>query len=311
MKIKHVVSVSSGKDSTATALLAIEKHPRDDLRFVFADTGNEHQSVYDYLEYLESKLNIKIETLRADFSRQIENKRMFIARDNRKRPIRWSNKSKRRALAVLHPTGNPFLDLCLWKGRFPSRRAQFCTQYLKSEPMNRYQLALADEGYTVISWQGVRRDESQNRKHVLQIEELADDIWAYRPIADWTAQEAISKHFDHNIRPNPLYSKGMSRVGCMPCINANKLEIREIAKRWPEHVERIAEWEMLVQQVSKRGGASFFPNTHRNPFDMPDIHAKIEWAMTSYGGKERDMFADAPPDECASSYGLCDLGGGA
>ena len=23
------------------------------------------------------------------------------------------------------------LDLCLWKGRFPSRKAQFCTEFLK------------------------------------------------------------------------------------------------------------------------------------------------------------------------------------
>lgn len=39
--IHHVVSVSGGKDSTATALVALELHGRDACRFVFADTGNE------------------------------------------------------------------------------------------------------------------------------------------------------------------------------------------------------------------------------------------------------------------------------
>lgn len=55
--------------------------------------------------------------------------------------VRWSNKAKRRALAVLHPTGNPFLDLCLWKGRFPSRKAQFCTEHLKRNMAVEFQLS--------------------------------------------------------------------------------------------------------------------------------------------------------------------------
>ena len=43
--------------------------------------------------------------------------------DKHGRKLRWSNKAKRRALAVMYPSGNPFLDLCMWKGRFPSRMA--------------------------------------------------------------------------------------------------------------------------------------------------------------------------------------------
>lgn len=54
MTIKHVVSVSGGKDSAATLLLAIERFGIDSLEPIFCDTGNEHAEVYAYLDYLAS-----------------------------------------------------------------------------------------------------------------------------------------------------------------------------------------------------------------------------------------------------------------
>lgn len=44
--IKHVVSVSGGKDSAATLLIALEKCQMDSVIPIFCDTGNEHQSVF-------------------------------------------------------------------------------------------------------------------------------------------------------------------------------------------------------------------------------------------------------------------------
>ncbi len=45
--MKNIVSMSGGKDSTAMALLAIERDT-EDLEFVFADTGHEHEMTYEY-----------------------------------------------------------------------------------------------------------------------------------------------------------------------------------------------------------------------------------------------------------------------
>jgi len=69
--------MSGGKDSTATALVAIERGT-ENLRFVFADTGHEHRHTYEYIEYLEGRLGITIDRVKADFSRQIAGKREFI-----------------------------------------------------------------------------------------------------------------------------------------------------------------------------------------------------------------------------------------
>jgi 3'-phosphoadenosine 5'-phosphosulfate sulfotransferase (PAPS reductase)/FAD synthetase len=307
----HIVSVSGGKDSTATALLALERFPND-VRLVFADTGNEHEQTYEYIrDYLPGALGRPIHWLRADFSLEIAVKRMFIARDVRTarkngRRVRWTNKAKRRALAILHPTGNPYLDLCLWKGRFPSRKAQFCTQELKTGPLIEYQYSFVNDGFKVWSWQGVRRDESQQRKFAKRIERAEDGLYIYRPIVNWTAQQTVDFVLSRGIKLNPLYSQGMSRVGCMPCINCQKSEITEIARRFPEHVARIAEWEALVADAAKRSAASFFPDPDRDAhLDKRGIRKVIAWASTSRGGRQFQM----PLQEhvgCSSSYGLCE-----
>lgn len=318
--IKHVVSVSGGKDSAATLLLCIERFGIKNLEPIFCDTGNEHAEVYAYLDHLELALGIKINRLRANFDAEIAAKRMFIARDKRTRrgkdgkKVRWSNKSKRRALELLHPTGNPFLDLCLWKGRFPSRKAQFCTLELKRNPAVEFQLALIEAGYTVVSWQGIRRDESQNRRNAKKFEAVGGGLYIYRPIVEWTAAQVFSYCASKGIKPNPLYLQGMGRVGCMPCINANKAELRQIADRFPEHVTRIHEWERLVSQVSKRGYSTFMhknivSGTSREIFEGHGILQVIDWARTTRGGKQRDLLAGLEDvGGCSSSYGLCDQG---
>lgn len=312
--IKHVISVSAGKDSSAVLAIAIENCPRESIVPIFCDTGNEHQAVYDYLTYLEQALDITIVRLKADFSEQIAAKRMFIARDQRKgrkngKRLRWSNKAKRRALAALHPTGNPFLDLCMWKGRFPSRKAQFCTEELKRNMAVSFQLDLVDAGHQVLSWQGVRRDESLNRRNAKKIERIGGGIWTFRPIVEWTAMQVFEYCAARGIQPNPLYKQGMSRVGCMPCINVNKSELAQIARRFPEAIEEKAEWERKVALCSKRMAATFIPAPGITPDQAKDntIWHVVEWAKTSRGGRQFNLLDILIESEaCSSSYGLCE-----
>lgn len=319
-RIKHVVSVSGGKDSTATLLLALERCPEGSVVPIFCDTGNEHQETYDYLDYLELALGLTITRLKADFSEQIMRKRMFIARDVRTgrdksgRKVRWSNKSKRRALSVMYPSGNPFLDLCMWKGRFPSRKAQFCTEELKRNMAVGFQMDLMEAGHHVISWQGIRRAESMNRRNAKKAERVSRYLWIFRPIVDWAADQVFTHAAARGVQPNPLYLQGMGRVGCMPCINCNKAELRQIASRFPEHPARIAEWERIVGMCSKLGYSTFMSEAHpakdrRQVFADLNIWSRIEWSKTSRGGKQFNLLDEVENDGaggCSSSYGLCD-----
>ncbi|MBK4508748.1 phosphoadenosine phosphosulfate reductase family protein, partial [Enterobacter hormaechei] len=189
----NIISISGGKDSLAQWLRAIESGVQH--LCVFADTGHEHPQTMEYLDYLEEKLG-PVKRVRADFSRQIEGKRQFIAA---KWPISLveecgmsSNEAAERvaqALEILHPTGNPFLDLCMWKGRFPSTKARFCTFDLKHEPVRTQVVVPALEQFDeVISWQGVRAQESPARAALPDWEEDADNtpgLHVYRPILKW------------------------------------------------------------------------------------------------------------------------------
>ena len=311
----NIISMSGGKDSTALALLALERKT-ENLRFVFADTGHEQAQTYNYLDYLESALDIKIERVKADFSRQIKVRRKNLQ-------DRWSKDGIPQdridgALEVIKETGNPFLDLLMLKGRFPSTRARFCSSELKHIPISNIILEELDKGNEVYSWQGVRAEESPSRAKLDELEAVGGGLFNYRPILKWTWEEVFAMHDKHQTKPNPLYKQGMGRVGCMPCIHCKKSELKAIASRFPEEIERVSEWERLTALASKRGMASFFsPDKTPQGRDinarsegvvpMPQVWEVVEWSKTGRGGRMMDLFADEEAEiSCSSEYGLCE-----
>jgi len=309
----NLISVSGGKDSTATWLYALETESRDTVQAVFADTGNEHEITYQYLDYLEGRLG-NIVRLRRDFSEEWEHRRQWLMseapRKDRADRKAYSEAEIARVLAVFEraPTGNPYLDLCIIKGRFPTRRAQFCTQFLKTEPLVEYQLQALKRADAVWSWQGIRREEGGRRAYAKEFEEVGGGIYIYRPILSWKAADCFDAMHVAGIEPNPLYKMGMSRVGCMPRINAAKGEINEIARRFPEHIDRIEEWEAAVVAGSWHGRASFFPAPEDGRAERVgrNIRQVVQWAKTARGGKQFDLLKSASADACSSAYGLCE-----
>ncbi|CDH19938.1 Conserved phage protein [Xenorhabdus bovienii str. kraussei Quebec] len=298
----NVISVSGGKDSLAQWLLAREANVPHIA--VFADTGHEHPQTLDYLDYLESHLG-KIQRVKADFASQIKNKREFIK-------TRWpislvaecgmteAQAEKRiiAALKMLFPTDNPFLDLCMLKGRFPSTKARFCTFELKHKPIAEQVIQpLLSQFDEVILWQGVRAQESPERANLPEWESDINDtagLSVYRPILSWKHEQVFALAKKHGIKPNPLYQQGCSRVGCMPCIHARKSELAEIYTRFPDEIARVARWERMVAACSRHGNSTFFPS-HQDPvkrerriecvtLESHGIETYRDWALTSRGG---------------------------
>lgn len=311
MSIANIISVSGGKDSTALLLLAIALETPN-LQAVFADTGNEHQQTYDYVRYLAQATGVPIRWVKADFSFEINRKREKLLAD--KLPG-WTDSAIEKALQVLAPTGVPYLDLCLWKGKFPSSNAQFCTGFLKRNPIEQQIIMPAiSEHDAVWSWQGVRREESLRRRHVPEFEDLGGfGIYAYRPLVRWPVAAVFEAHEYMGIKPNPLYSQGMNRVGCMPCVNCGKDELREIANRFPDEVDRVREWERLVSAASRIKSSTFFcavndPTVNSDEHITHETHGidrMIEWSRTARGGRQYDLLA-TDGGGCSSAYGLCD-----
>lgn len=367
--IQHIVNVSGGKDSTATYLLALERLDGN-FRAVFADTGNEHESTYEFVARLHERTGgPKVEVVRADFTEDIARHRLYVlenwpdelqaGRDGswrwmphrgkaktvapaeqppppknvyRSATVRFAMGSWRwniarrpmteaeamarvaEAAAAHVPTGNPYLDLCISKGFFPGRMRQFCTEELKQLPITMKVILPALRKGPVLQWLGIRAEESIVRSK--QPRFGRDDTGAYlwRPILKWTVDDVWAQHKKHRLLPNPLYSQGMGRVGCMPCINCRKEEMREIAERFPGHVDRIAQWEEIVRRASKYGEATFFPSM-KDSRDRDrsgsglyaNIRDVVEWSKTDRGGRQYGLFWQRQAGGgCANDMGLCE-----
>ena len=308
--VQHIVNVSGGKDSTAVYLLAIERLGGD-FKAVFADTGNEHPAVYDYIAELPRLAGgPPIQTVKADFTRQLAQHRKFILE---KWPGQGIDPAKVARAAELHePTGNPYLDLCISKGRFPSRMAQFCTEELKTLPITQQIIFPALRTGPVLQWLGIRAEESANRAKQPRYNRHDSGSMLWRPIFRWTLADVWAAHKRHGIKRNPLYDQGMSRVGCMPCVNCSKGELREIAERFPDHIDRIREWEAIVGEASKRNASNFFaplvdPMDSERPGTYAGIDTIVEWSKTSRGGRQYGLFWDRQQGSgCNSDMAVCE-----
>jgi 3'-phosphoadenosine 5'-phosphosulfate sulfotransferase (PAPS reductase)/FAD synthetase len=315
--IHNIVNISGGKDSTALALLACERET-ENVRFVFADTGHEHPETYKYIKYLSGELKqrsgAEIEHVRADFSDKFAARREFVAKVWDERGADPSRLQS--ALDALKPTGNPFLDLCMLKGVFPTSKRRFCTEHLKHKPIQKQIVdPVLESGCTaLIQWHGVRADESASRAKMPekdvefgQWEPDPQGYLIYRPILKWTAKDVFAMHRRHGVKPNPLYKKGMYRVGCMPCIHSRKAELRAIAKQYPEVFDHLANMEAQVKTVSYHDMGTFFAADKTPGCDVERSHAMAvkEWAT---GGDQIDLIEliEGGGPACTSVYGLCE-----
>lgn len=292
---QHVLSVSGGKDSTAMYLLAL--HNGITFRPVFADTGNEHELTLDYLRELHVKTGGPVvEFVQADFTADLEHRKRVISTKWKKEGV--SQEIIDSAVRNTAPSGNLFLDMCLAESIFPGGTVRFCSKSLKRDPLIEFCLSITGE---VVSWIGVRAEESVSRRSAKRIERLSDTYCTFRPIVDWTLDNVLGIHKKHGIELNPLYQKGMSRVGCMPCIYSNKSDIRAIAENFPEHIDKIRRWEEVMLHSRKSKIPTFF-STNKSPRGDGGIDAVVAWAMTNRKGE------DVPEVEhsCMSTTGLCE-----
>lgn len=326
--IHHVVHVSGGKDSTALLLRALEHmdlRPHFRFQAVFADTDHEHQTTYDYVDFLDEHSQAhggpKIQRVKADFTDKFAGHRKYIRE-------KWPGQGIpddviERALELNQPSGNTFLDLCILRAGFPAPRARYCTDHLKIRPTHKAVFQpIWDRGGRIIAWRGIRADESLARSTIPRIQTLSGKgpLKGYHPLIDWTVRDVWLMHQRHGIKPNDLYRQGMTRVGCFPCIMTNKTELRTIAERFPEAIDKIEEWERIVGNASKRPqGATFFQVTRRPGApkryedveqDKHGIRDAVEWARTTRGGRQYDLI---PIDDemvefgtDCSAWGVCE-----
>lgn len=270
----RIVSVSGGKDSTALYCWAIEQWGKEGFLAVFSDTGHEHPVTYNYIRNLPEMANgPDIKWVKADFSERLIKKGKEVS-------------------------GNAFLDMCLWKGRVPSSKAQFCTEHLKLRPIQVWLEQIRGDA-EVLMYTGIRAGESERRSKMPETEYMdLYDCETVRPLLMWSEDQVFEYLKSKGVPPNPLYASGFSRVGCFPCIHARKSELA----RLPDWA-----WEKLEAWESKIGRSWFSAGTVPGVF-IPSIQDARDWSKTKRGGREFDLFAPDAVDipSCMSTWGTCE-----
>lgn len=66
--MKKVVSFSGGRTSAYLCYLMLEKFGKENVDFIFMDTGFEHQKTYEFITNVNKEFNLGLVCLRGDFS---------------------------------------------------------------------------------------------------------------------------------------------------------------------------------------------------------------------------------------------------
>jgi 3'-phosphoadenosine 5'-phosphosulfate sulfotransferase (PAPS reductase)/FAD synthetase len=228
--MKYIISISGGKDSTALLLWALNnltEDPSNEIIPVFCDTGWEHKDTYEYLKYLEKELNIKI--------------------------IRLQNELGGMREVALH------------KGFMPNRIMKYCTSELKIKPFKKFIYEnFVSKGIDFITLVGVRREESKSRADYECFAVVKETykrkvfyVKTLMPLAYWTEDRVFDYIKDNGLEVNPLYKRGSKRVGCYPCVNANKYELQMLE---PEYIERLRNLEKEVSEKIGKEAKFFTPD---------------------------------------------------
>ena len=139
-EIKHIVSFSGGKDSTAMLLRMIEENMQID-EIIFCDTGKEFPDMYEHIEKIEKYIKRPITRLKADksFDYYMFEHEKTRGKNKGHRGYGWS-----------------------------SGRCRWCTTLLKNNVVNNYLKKYEKEGY--VEYIGIAYDEQdriKNKKYPL------------------------------------------------------------------------------------------------------------------------------------------------
>lgn len=132
MPTKRIVGFSGGIDSQACAGWVLDRYAKKDVILLNSQAGrNEHPLTVEHVKWYSENVHPVIEIIPRIKDLGTRGTKEGKTRDRRRE---YDDEDEM-----------DFADLAYIKGRFPSRKAQFCTEHLKLAPQLRWQLEnLAD-----------------------------------------------------------------------------------------------------------------------------------------------------------------------
>lgn len=215
--IRHIVSVSGGKDSAALAVYMRQKYPQIKTEYLFCDTCCELPETDAYIRKLEGLLGQEVKRVTALDTLNIRVK----------------------------PGRNPF-DIWLkevYGGFLPSPRTRWCTRVLKIEPFEHY---VGDS--KVFSYIGIRADENREgyrpkkppklsqRPNIIPVYPFKDDNITYQDVMRILSDSGLGL---------PKYYEWRSRSGCYFCFYQQLGEWQGLLENHPELFKEAQKYEKV------------------------------------------------------------------
>lgn len=195
--MKHIVSFSGGKDSTAMLLIMIEKEmPIDEI--IFCDTGKEFPAMYDHILAVEKYIGRKITTIQSEKSFEY-----YLGEYQGK-------------------TGK---DKNIFGKGWPSHNMRWCTGKLKQNIISKYlKNHKTRKEYIGIAYDEIHRTNNNKGKKNL-----------FYPLVDWEITEKLALEYCYSkgFHWDGLYEK-FSRVSCYCCPLQPLSELYTLYNEFPE-----------------------------------------------------------------------------
>jgi phosphoadenosine phosphosulfate reductase len=177
---KTVIAFSGGNCSLVVLHIAIQTDPN--VKVVFCDTTNEYPETYAFIEHVRTKWDLNLITV----------------------------KPKKTWADCIKEYGPPKET----RRHAPPR----CCYYLKEEPARR----IYRENQIECVLDGIRMEESWQRycfgKHFGPLHYAKSwKLWKCHPILHWISQDVWAYLELNNVPHNPMYDRGIERIGCRGC----------------------------------------------------------------------------------------------
>ena len=243
-KIRHLLGLSGGKDSSALAVYMRDRVP--EMEYFFSDTGKELPETYAFLDRLE----------------------VFLGK-----PIARLNMEP-------DPSENRDFDhwLTLYGGLLPSSQVRWCTVNLKIRPFEEY--VGEDKAYNYVA---IRADEDRVGYKPLKTVSLRNIEPKYPFKEDGITKEDVYRILEESGLGLPDYYKWRTRSGCYFCFFQRKSEWVGLLEQHPDLFELAKGYEKFNEETGERFTWSQGESLEElsQPERIAEIKANTEKALAS------------------------------
>lgn len=216
--VRHIVSISGGKDSAALAVYMRQRYPELPVEYVFCDTHNELPETDEFIARLEAVLGREVTRV-----------------------------SALDVLNIRAKKGRNGFEIYLnelYGGFLPNPRSRWCTRVLKIEPFERY----VGKG-TAYSYIGIRADEDragyQTGKKPPVFSQKPNILPVYPFKDDGINLNGVKRILEESGLGLPKYYNWRSRSGCYFCFYQQIGEWQGLKREHPDLFEKAKSFERV------------------------------------------------------------------